>query len=181
MFHSYWLDGVSQHCFLHKLLILQLPSDGHSLVSWNFAQGIHSLPSTEMRKYIFKKDFIYLLLERREGKEKERERNMDVQEIYRLVASPTPPTGDLVCNPGMCPDWESNWWPFSLQASIQSTEPQQPGLKYFFMLVSAFWDTALQFCVTSASQISDFCPLNLGRLPHAARDFPSCTRSRMWF
>ena len=112
------MDGVSQHCFLHKLLILQLPSDGHSLVSWNFAQGIHSLPSTEMRKYIFKKDFIYLLLERREGKEKERERNMDVQEIYRLVASPTPPTGDLVCNPGMHPDWESNQQPVGYRSVI---------------------------------------------------------------
>ena len=24
------------------------------------------------------------------------------------VASRTPPTEDLTCNPGMCPDWESN-------------------------------------------------------------------------
>ena len=24
------------------------------------------------------------------------------------VASHMPPTGDLACNPGMCPDWESN-------------------------------------------------------------------------
>ena len=25
-----------------------------------------------------------------------------------VVASPTPPTRDLACNPGMCPEWESN-------------------------------------------------------------------------
>ena len=45
-----------------------------------------------------------------------------------VVASHTPPTGDLACNPGIFPDWESNWWPFGLQASTQSTEPHQPGL-----------------------------------------------------
>ena len=38
-----------------------------------------------------------------------------------------PPTGDLACNPGMCPDWESNWRPFGSQAGAQSTEPHQPG------------------------------------------------------
>ena len=25
-----------------------------------------------------------------------------------VVASYVAPTGDLACNPGMCPDWESN-------------------------------------------------------------------------
>ena len=45
-----------------------------------------------------------------------------------MVASHAPPTEDLACNPGMCPDWESDWWPFGLQASAQSTEPHQPGL-----------------------------------------------------
>ena len=56
--------------------------------------------------FSFFKYFIYLFLERGEGSEKERERNM--QEIYRLVASHRTPNGDLACNPGMCPDWESN-------------------------------------------------------------------------
>ena len=37
-----------------------------------------------------------------------------------MVASRAPPTGDLVRNPGMGPDWESNWQPFGLQASTQS-------------------------------------------------------------
>ena len=36
-------------------------------------------------------------------------------------------TGGLACNPGICPGWESNRRPFGLQASAQSTEPQQPG------------------------------------------------------
>ena len=33
------------------------------------------------------------------------------------------PTGDLAHNPGMCPDWELNQWPFGFQAGAQSTEP----------------------------------------------------------
>ena len=40
-----------------------------------------------------------------------------------VVASHTPPTGDLAYNPGMCPDWESNPQTFGSQASAQSTEP----------------------------------------------------------
>ena len=56
--------------------------------------------------------------------EKKREKHQCV------VASHAPPTGDLACNPGMCPDWELNRRPFGSQAGIQSTEPYQPGHKY---------------------------------------------------
>ena len=75
----------------------------------------------------FKKDFIYLFLQREEGREKERERNIDVREICQLVASRAPPNGDLAHNPGMCPDWESNHQTFGPRAGTQSTEPHQPG------------------------------------------------------
>ena len=54
-------------------------------------------------EYIFLKDFIYLFLERG-GREGEREG----EKHQCVVASHVPPTGDLACNPGMCPDWESN-------------------------------------------------------------------------
>ena len=40
-----------------------------------------------------------------------------------------PPVGDLAHNPGMCPDWESNKWPFGFQASTQSTELPQSDLE----------------------------------------------------
>ena len=40
-------------------------------------------------------------LERGEEKDKEGEKHQCV------VASHTPPTGNLACNPGTCPDWES--------------------------------------------------------------------------
>ena len=72
--------------------------------------------------YYFLKDFIYLFLEIGEEKEKEGEKNQCV------VAAWVPPTADPACNPGMCPDWESNQRPFGLQASAQSTEPHEPGL-----------------------------------------------------
>ena len=45
--------------------------------------------------------FIYLLEKGREG-ERQREKHQCV------VVSQEPPTGDLACNPGMCPDWELN-------------------------------------------------------------------------
>ena len=44
-----------------------------------------------------------------------------------MVASCTPPAGDLACNPGMCPDWELNLRPFGSQARTQFTELHQPG------------------------------------------------------
>ena len=44
-----------------------------------------------------------------------------------VVASHTPPTGDLAYNPGICHDWELNQQPFSSQSGAQSTEPHQPG------------------------------------------------------
>ena len=49
-----------------------------------------------------------------------------------VVTSHTPPTGDLACNPGMCPDWELNQRPFDSKAGTQSTEPHQPGLHSIF-------------------------------------------------
>ena len=56
----------------------------------------------------FIKGFIYLFLDRGEGREKH----------HCVVASCTPPTGDPACNPGMCPDWELNRQPFGSQAHI---------------------------------------------------------------
>ena len=49
-----------------------------------------------------------------------------------VVAFCLSPTGDLACNPGMCPDWELKLRPFGSQAGAQSTEPRQPGP--FFLL-----------------------------------------------
>ena len=61
------------------------------------------------------KDFIYFYRKGKGGRGGEqRERNIQTQDKHILVASRSPPTGDLSCNPGMCPDWESNQRPFGL-------------------------------------------------------------------
>ena len=63
----------------------------------------------------FFKDFIYLFLDRGEGKERGRETSM---------------CGCLSCIPNWGPDyldWESNQRPFASQAGAQSTEPHRLG------------------------------------------------------
>ena len=71
--------------------------------------------------YLFIHSFLDRVREVERGGEREGEKHQCV------VASHVPPTGDLACNPGMCPDRESNHPPFGLQAHAQSTEPHHPG------------------------------------------------------
>ena len=46
-----------------------------------------------------------------------------------------PNGGDLACNPGMCPEQESNWQPFGLWEDAQPPEPCLSGqiLLFFYM------------------------------------------------
>ena len=60
-------------------------------------------------------------------------------EIHQSVASHTPLTGDLACNPGMCLDWESNQQPFGSQAWAQSTKPHQQGQIWMFLTSAFTW------------------------------------------
>ena len=69
-----------------------------------------------------------------------------------MTASHAPPTGDLICNPGLCPDWELNQRPFGLQASTQSTEQHQPGPGSDFQGVSG-WDVSL--LLSNKAQLSE--------------------------
>ena len=50
-------------------------------------------------------------------------REREGEKYQCVVASRMPPTGDLACNPGMCPGWEENWWPFGSQCSIHWATP----------------------------------------------------------
>ena len=88
---------------------------------WDIFPEVGLLSQKAVPFFLIKILFIYLFLER--GREGEREG----EKHQCVVASHTPPTGDLAHNPGMCPDWELNWRPFGSQASAQSTEPHQPG------------------------------------------------------
>ena len=51
-------------------------------------------------------------LKREKGREKERERNIDVREKQWLVASPVCPNQGRIHNPGMCPNQGSSGGPF---------------------------------------------------------------------
>ena len=85
-----------------------------------YACGHHSFYNKLLFIFYFLK-ILFIFRERaREGESK--------GEKHWSSASHMPPTGDLACNPGMCPDQESNPRPFGLQVGTQSIEPQQPGL-----------------------------------------------------
>ena len=56
--------------------------------------------------FFFKKLYFFIFRERGMEGEREGEKHQCV------IASHIAPTGDLACNPGMCPDWELNWRPF---------------------------------------------------------------------
>ena len=75
----------------------------------------------------FLKDFSYLLLERGEGKEKEKERNSDVQEIGGLVASPPPPTRNPAETQAGAVTRNPTGDLSVLQACAQSSEPTSQG------------------------------------------------------
>ena len=61
---------------------------------------LHFFSKRESSDSFFLKDFIYLFLDRREGGQKQRERNMDVREKHQSVASCT------------CPDLGLGWQPW---------------------------------------------------------------------
>ena len=73
------------------LLFTPLPSDW---LRWEPLQ----LPPI----FFFLKIYLFIFRERESEGERE-ERNIDVQGICQLVASRTPPPGDLTCSPGSCP------------------------------------------------------------------------------
>ena len=72
--------------------------------------------------------FIYLFLEREEGKEKERVRNINV-----WLPLTCPLLGTWPATQSCALDWESNWQLLGLQACAQSTELHQPGLEAFIL------------------------------------------------
>ena len=75
--------------------------------------------------FFFFKIFIYLFLERGKGGRK-RGKHQCVRETPASCLSHAPNWGPGP-NPGMCPDWESNLRPFTLQDETQPTELHQSG------------------------------------------------------
>ena len=117
MIKPYWIsfNSPTYYALAHTQIFQYI-----SPSAWNI------LPSMQpLHLYLtnFLKRF-YLFIFRERGRKGERE----WEKHQCVVASHTPPTGDVACNPCTCPDWEWNWWPFPLQSDTQSTEPHQPGL-----------------------------------------------------
>ena len=78
---------------------------------------------------LFFKDFIYLFVEMGEGREKERERNINVWlPLKRRLLGTCPVTQA----------WESKQQLFDSQAITQPTEPRQPGF-YNFLMLDTSW------------------------------------------
>ena len=97
-----------------------------SLVSISTEDVLPHEISQEIFPFLKKILFIYFW---REGKgDRKRGRETSVCGCLSVL-----PTGYLACNLGICPDQESNKWPFGLQAVTQSTEPHQPGLFPLFL------------------------------------------------
>ena len=116
------MDGMRQNKFLFIFIIFletvgSTPWD-HLFNLISFTLHVHLLQKLLSFKYAwqmsawlvlhhsnilfyFFKDFIYLFLERWEGREKEREKNINV-----WLPLTCPSLGDLARNPGMRPDWE---------------------------------------------------------------------------
>ena len=86
--------------------LLPTPADDDTLTS-----------SHESEIFFF---FYILFIFREKGREGEKHWCVRKTLIGCLLHTPS---GGLAGNPGMCPDQELNWWPFSLQAGTQSTEP----------------------------------------------------------
>ena len=88
--------------------------------------------------YIYIFNFIYFIFREGAGGEREGEKHQCV------VASWVPPTRDLACNPGMCPDWELNQRPFGSQAGAQSLSHTSQGSFYSFLRVSCRYDVGFR-------------------------------------
>ena len=119
-----WLQSLCPKLQAHvdnclHLGVLLIPPDFHS--PW--AQ----VCSSPIFLFLFK--ILFLYLERGEGREKERERNINV-----WLPLTWPPTGDLACNPDMCPDRESNWWPFGLQPELNPLSYASQGPNFLYII-----------------------------------------------
>ena len=81
--------------------------------------------------FLFLINILFIYFQRGEGREKERQRNINVWlPLVRPLLRTWPTT--QACTLG----WELNRQPFVLQAGTQSTEPHQPGICIQYLLLS---------------------------------------------
>ena len=71
--------------------------------------------------FVFLRFYLFIFREVKGGRKRERKISM----CGSLIA----PTGHLAHNPDMCPNWESNWWPFGLQPTLNPLSYTNRGFK----------------------------------------------------
>ena len=124
-----YITYTEQHLIIILVCIFIITLDIEYFIMCLFPVLIFTLISMLHSKYfIFFKKLFYLFIFRQRGRvgEKGREKHQCV------IASHVPRTGDLALNPGMCPDWESNWRPFDLQPSLNPLSYTSQGENIFF-------------------------------------------------
>ena len=108
--------------------LMRMSADYHILAYLHLQKlYLHGRARSQILPHIFGRFYLFMFRER--GREGEREG----EKHPCVVASCAPPTGNLACNPGMCPDWELNRRPFGLQVGARPTEPHQPGPPMYFL------------------------------------------------
>ena len=108
---------------LGKRSVDWLPSQ-ENFLRWKKNSSIY-FSSIVFKEYFFKILFTF----RQRGREGDR----GEKKYQCVVASHSPPTGDLARNPGMCPDWESNWWSFNLQPTLSPLSHTSQSNFYIFI------------------------------------------------
>ena len=109
---EHWTEKVRRLCEISIMFLLWHFGAQNNLVLKTLLSGFQHLI------YFLR---FYLFIFRKRVREEERRRETS-------MCGCASPTGDLARNPGMYPEWESNWQPFGSQACTQSTEPHWPGL-----------------------------------------------------
>ena len=94
----------------------------NNIYTWNC---YHEL-SINLRCYIFFIKILFIYFQREGKGSRKRGKHQCV------VAFHAPPTGDLACNPGMCPDWESNCDPLVHRPALNPLSYTSQGRCYIF-------------------------------------------------
>ena len=76
-----------------------------------FNIGLFLYIQYSLKSFFLKRFYSFIFRERGREGEREGEKQQCVGASHMTL------TGDLAHNPGMCPDWELNQWPFGSQAS----------------------------------------------------------------
>ena len=91
--------------------------------------------------------FKILFIFRERGREGESERNINV-----WLPLARPPLG-LACNPGMCPDWESNQRPFGPQPMLNPLSYTSQGISILFHQLQFDGIIHYKLCISKILQI----------------------------